>query len=193
MCAQARPAVSAAPQLWATMDTQLQWCLHYCVTHGIDPTMYDSLFSAAVDGPDSEYTLTLVQSSNDKLAEIAKELRELWPTGMMTVKDKEYAWRDSVPNLTRRLHALWKSRKLDKYTKDDVLACARRYLSRFEQNTKGMRTLKYFISKTVRKQGYEQEESLLADLLEGVTEEAKQASWAEIFGETSIDTGEQLG
>ena len=53
--------------------------------------------------------------------------------------------------------------------------------------------MKYFISKTVRKQGYEQEESLLADLLEGVTEEAKQASWAEIFGETSIDTGEQLG
>lgn len=77
--------------------------------------------------------------------QIADGLRKLWPSGE---KDGKYPWKDSIPNLVKRLEFIWKERNLkDKYTLDDCLIAGRRYLSQFEQNAKYMQILKYFIFK----------------------------------------------
>lgn len=78
--------------------------------------------------------------------ELAEGLRGLWPPGE---KDGKYPWRDSVKNLARRLELMWTTRMPQKnYTKDQVLLVARRYLSQFQESTKYMKLLKYFILKT---------------------------------------------
>lgn len=76
---------------------------------------------------------------------LAEALRKLWPSGE---KDSKYPWRDTVPNLEKRLRLIWDYNDLgDKYTVDDCLQAARRYLAQFQDNTKYMQTLKYFIFK----------------------------------------------
>lgn len=82
---------------------------------------------------------------DDFYVKLAEGLRELWPPGE---KDGKYPWRSSVKDLKTRLEFLWKDRKLkDKYTIDDCLTVARKYLSQYENNAKYMQTLKYFIFK----------------------------------------------
>lgn len=94
---------------------------------------------------DADFTLVPVpRSRKDFFTELAEKMRELWPAGE---KDGKWPWRDSVPNLSRRLQALWKDRGFGDKTIDECLTVARRYLARFEDNAKYMQTLKYFILK----------------------------------------------
>ena len=76
---------------------------------------------------------------------IAKHLREIWPAGE---KDGKYPWRDSISNIAKRLEFAWLTlvpdRKLDE---NQILIVARKYVSQFQDDTKYMRTLKYFILK----------------------------------------------
>lgn len=86
--------------------------------------------------------------------EAATKLRELWPTGE---KDGKYAWRDSIPVLSKRIKFIWEENNLeDKYTIDDILRAGRIYLSRYQESTKYMQICKYFIfkqDKIVKKNG----------------------------------------
>ena len=82
---------------------------------------------------------------SDFFVSVATALRELWPPGE---KDGKYPWRDSISNLAKRLEFIWKERNLgDKYTVDNCVMAANRYLNNFQNNTKYMKILKYFIFK----------------------------------------------
>lgn len=100
---------------------------------------------------------------------LAVALRKLWPEGE---KDGKFPWRDSVPNLTKRLKLLWDIRSLKEYTLDECLTVARMYVSQYEHNTKYMKTLKYFIlrqnEKLMGAEGkvYYTNNSTFADMLE---------------------------
>ena len=100
---------------------------------------------------------------------LATKMRLLWPSGD---KDNRYAWRDSVPNLKKRLETLWRVRNLRDYTIDDCLKICRKYLAKYETDTKYMQVLKYFILK--QKEIVENDgrirylnSSRFADMLEG--------------------------
>ena len=160
------------------MTNEALFCVKYLYQLGFFPK----------DKQEIEQLLTKKDIPNYKFVEIPKgdfftdlaaALRNLWPVGE---KDGKYPWRDSVPNISTRLQTLWKQRDLSKYTLDDCLVAARKYLSQFESNVKYMRTLKYFIfrqNKIVEKNGRIRYtfESLFADMLEGLSTLEKQSDW----------------
>lgn len=74
---------------------------------------------------------------------VAVGLRKLWPSGE---KDGKWPWRDSVPNIRKRLEFIWKYCSLgDGYTVEQCLRAGRRYLAQFDRSCKYMMLLKYFI------------------------------------------------
>lgn len=124
---------------------------------------------------------------------LAKALRELWPTGE---KDGKYPWRESVANLSRRLETLWAARNLPEIPIDTCVMVARRYLAQYENNTKYMQTLKYFVLKQGKIVGSDGgvryiQQSQFADMLESTTDEDKnQAEWESMFEQSNtIDQG----
>lgn len=116
----------------------------------------------------------LVRKENEDFFEsLAKPLRELWPAGE---KDGKYPWRGSVKEIANRLNRLWTIRNLGKYSVDECLTVARRYLAQFQENTKYMKLLKYFILKQkslIDKDGRINyiNESQFADMLEGKSDQ----------------------
>ena len=134
------------------------------------------------------------QASDDFFEQLATALRDLWPSGE---KDGKYPWRDSVPNLVKRLQFLWKDRQLaDKYSIDDCLVAARRYLAQFETNVKYMQVLKYFIFKQNKLVGKDGRvtytyKSTFADLLE--SNPTDTSDWADIFeSSNTLEQGELI-
>ena len=132
-------------------------------------------------------------NDEDFFEKLALSLRELWPAGE---KDGKYPWRDSVENLKKRLYTLWTNRDLSKYTYDDCMTAARKYLSQFENNVKYMCTLKYFIfkqDKLVENSGRVRYvyNSKFADILEGLSEMEKQQQdvWSEVEQVENIQQG----
>ena len=129
------------------------------------------------------------ETSNNFYETLAIELRKLWPQGE---KDGKYPWRGSVEDIAKRLKLLWAIRELKKYTLEDCLSIARRYLSQFETNAKYMKTLKYFIlrqnEKVIANDGkiHYINQSTLADMLEGMSSFEKQEEWESAFEDNSI-------
>lgn len=110
---------------------------------GVSPqTAYVKGFCAAM----RQVGLPSPQSDGeDFLRAVAKGLRELWPAGE---KDGKWPWRDSVSNIEKRLEFIWKERDLgDRFTVEDCLRAGRRYLAQFQDSTKYMQILKYFVFK----------------------------------------------
>ena len=146
---------------------------------------------------DDKFELVKIPKKIDFFDELAAKLRELWPAGE---KDGKYPWRDSVPNLSKRLRMLWKERfpdfKENENSLEQCLTVARRYLSKFENDTKYMQTLKYFILKQeeIRKgDGHAIiiNKSRFADMLEGkADEDAIQNEWDFLVNEASVGDGE---
>lgn len=151
--------------IWSRLDNATKWCVHYCLTHGVDNTVLWRIKKFGLEEPAVTYTLTK-NESKDKFISMATKLRELWPKGVREIKGKEYPWRDTVSNLASRLSQLWALRKLDKYTEEDVLQAAGRYVSRFEEDKRYMKAVKYFILQKSKADGFVQDNSILADLLE---------------------------
>ncbi len=177
------------------MTPEIKFCVRYLKEHGISTKDFETI-SKMLGPNDAIYSLVKV-TKKSFFEELAEGLRELWPAGL---KDGMYPWRDSVDNLTRRLQTLWAHRfptvNDGSYTIEQCLTVARRYLAKFESDTKYMRTLKYYIlkqQKILLPNGRFKivDESLLADMLEGkAAEDAFQNEWDDILNSASIEEGE---
>lgn len=174
---------------------EVKFCVRYLLNQGITAFNFGRV-QLQLSSDDADFSLVPMPSSKkDFFTELAEKLRELWPPGE---KDGKYAWRDSVPNLSRRLKVLWDERfKGKEFTIDECLVAARKYLAQFEDNVKYMQTLKYFILKQksiVEKDGRLRyiSESKFADILEGNSELAAMDEWNDILNGSSIDEGELI-
>ena len=169
------------------VQQQMRFCAHYLIDHGIDtPAKFNLLVDSLTD-TDNKYLFVKVVEKDEMFNSMATQLKQLWPTGTREINGKRYPWQDSVANLTVRLKQVWNSRELaDKYTIDDVLKCARQYLSDYENNAKYMLSLPYWISKEksitdskgVTKKIYV---SKMADLLESKTTTEETEDWTSVF------------
>ena len=141
------------------------FCLKYLLGQGYFPDDVEAV-KMATDKLKEKYVLVRLDESF--FTELAEQLRILWPPGE---KDGKYPWRDSVPNLAKRLETLWKLRRLERFTKDDCLRVARKYLAQFQDDRKYMCILNYFILKqnTITQPNGKKRlinQSKLADMLE---------------------------
>ena len=178
-----------------TLTPEIKFCVGYLIGQGVSPKDY-SVISKALSPKDPDFRLVKVAESSffDRLAE---KLRELWPPGD---KDGKYPWRDSVGNLSRRLKLLWKERfpdfKENENSLEQCLTVARRYLAKYENDTKYMQTLKYFILKQeqiAKGNGHFViiNRSRFADMLEGKEDEdAIMNEWDFLVNEASVGEGE---
>ena len=178
--------------IWNRFNDETRWCIRRCIEGGVDPIAFSSVQMLALNSPIGSYTLVKDSSDKDKFDSMAKGLRELWPAGSKDVNGHAYAWRDSVANLSTRLKKLWSLRKLDSFSEEEVLSCARQYLAQFEDNAKFMQTLPYFIlKKDTRSIGKTLYKSRLADMLEGRVEQDNENDWASIL-DGSYSEGELI-
>lgn len=112
--------------------------------------LYPNMASAVVEA----YVRGYIDSRNedsvntDFFTDVATGLWHLWPSGE---KDGKYAWKESVPNLVKRLKFIWHEQELgNNYSVEDCLRAGRRYISQFQNDTKYMQVLKYFIFKQTK-------------------------------------------
>jgi len=96
------------------------------------------------------------------LTALASQMRELFPTGEQP--GTGYLWRCSVPTAVDRLNTLIKDTG-ETLTTDEVLEATRRYVANYEQNSKKVRTMRYFIYKNIIEGG---KQKLQSDLLDWV-------------------------
>lgn len=168
-----------------SIESKIEWCETFLKRNNISAYQY-KLFLEKNESNEydiiNKYTLTYLQD-NDLYDEMAIRLRELWPNGM---KDGKFSWRDSVYNISARLKYLFEKRNLKDKTLDDVLACARYYLSRNE-DMKYLKLLKFFILKKETRHGFIQEQSILADMLEGKIAIPKIESYMSDIDEQTYD------
>ena len=93
---------------------------------------------------------------------------------------------------------LWEIRKLKQYSIEECVAAANKYLAQFENDTKYMQILKYFILKqdpiaTENNRVVYSNKSRLADLLESKNDFDKiDEEWNDILNGDTIDQGELI-
>ena len=175
------------------MTAETLFCVKYLKEHGVDSSNFGDVIKLLNVYEVPEFNLVKCEGRT-YFTKLALELRNLWPPGE---KDGKYPWRDSVTNLTERLKLLWKMRQLREYPIETCLSVARRYLAQYENDTRYMQTLKYFIMKQKGivntdsgKLTYVQE-SKFADMLEGKSDiDAVENEWDRILESTSVGEGD---
>ena len=127
-------------------EAQIDFCVRYLLSNGVDAGSFQSIANSLSSKKVKRFELQPITEDHVFFAQIAKGLRDLWPAG---TKDGKWPWRCPVSEAVERLKFLWKEQDLaDKYSVDDCLAAARRYLAQFENHDiKYMVLLKYFIFK----------------------------------------------
>lgn len=84
------------------------------------------------------------QESQDRLIQLATRLKEIFPKGK---KDgTNYYWADGVDLIVRRLNLFFKKYG-NKFTDEQIIQAAEKYVQGFNGNYQYMRLLKYFIFK----------------------------------------------
>lgn len=84
------------------------------------------------------------QESQDRLIQLATKLKEIFPKGK---KDgTNYYWADGVALIVRRLKLFFKKYG-NKFTDEQIIQAAEKYVQGFNGNYQYMRLLKYFIFK----------------------------------------------
>lgn len=84
------------------------------------------------------------QEPQDRLIQLATRLKEIFPKGR---KDgTNYYWADGVALIVRRLKLFFKKYG-DKFTDEQIIQAAEKYVQGFNGNYQYMRLLKYFIFK----------------------------------------------
>lgn len=115
-----------------------------------------------------------VKITDERLTELAKKMRELYPQGRMldrlTGRPTPYYFRCNVSEVSKKLKTFFT--RYGDYSDEDVLDATKRYVASYEGNyqQKGFRLIKYFILKDDVKQGpdgnYVEPLSPLLDFLE---------------------------
>lgn len=100
---------------------------------------------------DDEVCSVLLESDKevpvvDRCKKLAEALRELFPKG---IKVGSAAWRGNVREITLRLQKFFKVYG-NKWTDEEVIEAAQKYVDSFNGNYQYMRILKYFIMKSDR-------------------------------------------
>lgn len=113
----------------------------------------------------------------DRCEALAIQLRALFPKGM---KYGSAAWRGNIREIALKLQKFFKLYG-NKWTDEEILSAAKRYVESFNGNYTYMRILKYFILKNTRKinedgVGFVEETSDLATCLEN-PEDIKNIDW----------------
>ena len=177
------------------LTPEIKYCVRYLKEQGVTEKDFVNI-SLALSPKDTDFVLVRMEK-DDFFNELAEKMRELWPPGGRMIKGHEYPWRDSVSNISRRLETLWKERLSGKdYTIEECLIVVRRYLAQFEDNTKFMKSVKYFIwnqKELVQSNGRIKYviESIFADMLEGKNEQdAVMNEWNDILNSENIGEGE---
>lgn len=80
---------------------------------------------------------------NGDIVKLVKDLQELYPKGKK--EGTNNYWRGNVPEIKERLLVFFK--KFGDFPHDTVIQATQKYIDSFQDNTKLMKTLKYFISK----------------------------------------------
>lgn len=128
--------------------------------------------------------------------ELATKMRLLWPPGDKVVKDydgvKTYPWRTSVVDLAKRLKFIWREKGLeDKYSIDECLTVARRYVAQFEnKDKKYMRILQYYVYKKkslVSKLDGKRTEIYTSDFVDSLLSTNMESVHDEIESENTVD------
>lgn len=175
---------------------EISFCVKYLLDHGINSINFKEVASSIYPySPQFELTKIKSKMSDTFFDELASGLRELWPPGE---KDGKYPWRDSQKNIAIRLETLWEERGLKDYSVEQCLAVARKYLSQYEDDTKYMKVLKYFIMKQdsiVKSDGRIKyvNKSIFADMLESQSDfDEIDEKWNDILNGGTIDQGELI-
>lgn len=82
--------------------------------------------------------------SSERLTNLSNSLKEIFPKGRKN--GTSYYWAEGAALITRRLELFFKKYG-DKYTDNQILEAARKYVQSFNGNYQYMRLLKYFIFK----------------------------------------------
>lgn len=180
-----------------TYKDDVVFCAQYLKSKGVSAEEYEILSSCEEELP---FEIVKKKTNDSFFTELANGLRELWPPGGRVINGKEYAWRDSVDNIAKRLKALWQERfsgdNAKTFTVEECLSVARCYLAQFEMDTKYMLSLSKFIWKQrnlVMRDGRIKHvmESKFADMLDGKVDYQKMdEEWNDIFDSISADQGE---
>lgn len=114
-------------------------------------------------------------SATDRFEELAKKLRELYPTGKKP--GTNYMWRDSVSVIAKKLKALVK-RTGATFTDEEAIEATKKYVEGFNGDYRYMKLLKYFISKQNYVDGSTEESSEFLSFIENKgCEETLQHDW----------------
>lgn len=108
--------------------------------------------------------------SKQRLIELAKKMKEVFPKGM---KDNKYPWQSSANDISIFLGRFFI--KYPNITDEEILDATKRYVEHFEDNPKAMRLLKYFIIKGEKKPFIDES----GNMIYKVVETSDLASWIE--------------
>jgi len=170
---------------------EVKFCVKYLMKRGMTP---ETIKECMLLGGDIDADFELVKVQMNDFQALAVKMRELWPAGE---KDGKWPWRDSVDNIAKRLEIVWTDRfKGKELDIDECLTVAKRYLARFQSNTKYMKVLKYFIYKkkpivqTSDGRIRNLYESEFADMLEGKKcEDEVQNEWDSLINDSNLGEG----
>lgn len=143
----------------------------YLVTQRWDDVLSNLLLDSEQQNP---------KKNEEHLEALAKSLMEAFPQGRK--QNTNTYWRGNIKDTKLRLKKFFKLYG-DKYTDEQIIQAAKRYVESFNGDYRFMRVLKYFIWKDDRKinsegDGYIEEVSDLATLLENAgQEEINNGSW----------------
>ena len=143
----------------------------YLVTQRWDDVLSNLLLDSEQQNP---------KKNEEHLEALAKSLMEAFPQGRK--QNTNTYWRGNIKDTKLRLKKFFKLYG-DKYTDEQIIQAAKRYVESFNGDYRFMRVLKYFIWKDDKKvnsegDGYIEEVSDLATLLENAgQEEINNDSW----------------
>lgn len=123
-------------------------------------------------------------SITERCLKLAEKLRPLFPKGYKIVVDTKVSWRGSQREVALRLATFFK-RYGTSWKDEDIVNATQKYISMFENDSTYMRVLKYFIYKDERKvngfgEGFVEEKSPLAEILENPDAAAKEYDFAKL-------------
>lgn len=177
--------------VWDNLKPVAKWAVAAAYVNGVTAELYARMTPFVRIPPEGEYQLCrLPDDSDGRFSSMAQKLADLWPKGLRNVRGREYAWVGNVADVRRALRLAWLVRRLDAFTEEDVLSCARRYLSRYSDDARYMMSLRNWVFRQREDAGLTKVESMLADMLEGKALEGLAAP--DVYEDGAFDVEERM-